>query len=63
MSKKLTEYAAYKGDTFLGIGTVYELSDLLGYTVKTLRSSACDFAHNKCGDDCLIVFKLDYDEE
>lgn len=33
-----TEYAVYKGDKFLTIGTLHEIADYLGITYGSLKS-------------------------
>lgn len=37
MARKLTDYALYRGDVFVMIGTIEEISEYLGVKIKTAR--------------------------
>ena len=66
---KLTEYALYKGDEFVDIGTIRQLSKSLGIKENTLRYLASNkhyerVASRKASEyGSLIAFKLDESEE
>lgn len=40
-SYKAREYALYKGENYLGEGTIRQLSERFGYTIKTLQWYNC----------------------
>jgi hypothetical protein len=49
-----TEYAVYKGDKFLTIGTLHEIAEYLGITygsLKSLKSTGRVYIFVKLGDD------------
>ena len=49
-----TEYAVYKGDKFLTIGTLHEIADYLEITygsLKTFKSKGKVYIFVKLGDD------------
>lgn len=62
MARKLTDYALYRGDVFVTIGTIEEISEYLGVKIKTARfyASECYRRRNKNG---MILFKIEVDNE
>jgi hypothetical protein len=60
----MKEYALYKGDTLLGIGTITELAEITGKLPKTLRfygapSYQKRAEKRKNSKNCLILICLD----
>lgn len=49
MARKLTDYALYRGDVFVMIGTIEEISEYLRVKIKTARfyASECYRRRNK----------------
>lgn len=65
---RLNTYAAYRGESFIGIGTKYELSELLGVlpaTVKWYATNACERRREDSRETAnrVYVVKLEDDEE
>ena len=60
---KLNEYAAYRGDEFLVIGTAQEISEKLGIKLKTVYRYISDEYKSQVKDynRSLIIIKLDKD--
>jgi len=59
------EYIAYQGDRPLGIGTVRELSESLGYGYSTLSFNASPSAHKRSGgsDKAILLYEIEKDDE
>ena len=65
---RLNVYAGYRGDEFIGIGTKYELAELLGILPETLKhyaSKACERKREQMQEtpNRVYVFKLDDDDQ
>lgn len=56
------EYAAYKGDEFLTVGTVYEIAEELGISVQKAKYYTYD-SYKKRGKGNAIVLELLTDDE
>ena len=54
MAKKPSEYALYKGDTFIDIGTAEELAKKLNCKVKTIYQYAMP-AKRQCKNTLLAI--------
>jgi hypothetical protein len=50
MSKKITEYALYKGDTLLNVGTIKEIAEATGTKPSTLHYYATPAYRKRCKD-------------
>lgn len=61
---KLREYALYKGEKFISVGTSVELASLWGVSPKTIRFWSTPYYRRKFKDDKnrLICIKLEDDE-
>lgn len=59
--RKPVEYALYKGDDFINIGTPEELAKFIGVKVRTIYFYATDIyiKRNENNPKRYIVFKLD----
>lgn len=59
---KMKEYALYKGDKFIDIGTKEYLANLLNVRKETIEfyASPTQFKRNK--DNCYVVVRIDDDE-
>lgn len=59
----MKEYAVYKGDEFLAIGTTKELSKKLNIKEETIRKYATNWAKKRSKGNSLIVFRVEEDEK
>lgn len=61
----MTEYVAYKGDKVLGVGTIQELADKLGYTYKNMKYKSYPAAHRKAkeGSNAILLYEIEEDED
>ena len=59
------EYIAYKGDKPLGVGTVKELAEGLGYAYSTLQFNTSPSAHkrSKDSDKVVLLYEIEEDED
>ena len=57
------EYAIYKGDEFIAIGTIKELSEKTGYSETTLRYCTHPASRRRNKGNRLIVIQVEEDEE
>lgn len=57
------EYAAYRGEEFLDIGTIEYLSESLGYRPVTLLHRSYPAGHKRAGKAGIRLFIMDDDEE
>ena len=55
MGRHKSEYAIYKGDESIDLGTAEELSKKLGLTVKTIQFLATKAHHNRATSDNWMV--------
>lgn len=53
------EYAIYKGDEFIAIGTIKELAEKTGYAESTLRFCTRPSSMKRSKGNRLIVFKVE----
>ena len=62
---KAKECIAYQGDRPLGVGTVKELAESLGYAYSTLSFNASPSAHKRSGDSdkVVLLYEIEDDEE
>lgn len=62
--RKPIQYALYKGDEFIALGTKYYLADYIGVTVRTIEfyTSPTYRKRNKKGN-CYIVIKIEEDKD
>ena len=62
---KAKEYIAYRGDRPLGVGTVKELAESLGYAYSTLSFNASPSAHKRSEDSerVVLLYEIEDDEE
>lgn len=64
---KLTEYALYKGDKFIDVGTIRELAKRTGINPNTLKYIAAPIHHKRVSgreieNDTLIAYKLESED-
>lgn len=57
------EYAIYKGDEFIAIGTIKELAEKTGYSETTLRYCTNPASRKRNKGNRLIVIQVEDDEE
>lgn len=57
--KKLKEYAAYKGDRFIGIGTLQELATIMGVKKQTVYFYTTPSSRKRNTENGIVVFTLD----
>jgi len=48
--RKVKEFALYRGDQFLGMGTYKELSEISGLSISTLQKINGKFYQKQCDD-------------
>lgn len=62
---KAKEYITYQGDRPLGVGTVKELAESLGYGYSTLSFNASPSAHKRCkgSDRAILLYEIEEDDE
>lgn len=60
---KLKQYALYKGDKFIEIGTRQELAELLGVTVKTIDYYKSKAWLDRSGYRSYVLVEVKDDEE
>lgn len=64
MQKQSTKLiAAYKGDTFLCVGTVEEVAEYLGKTVETVKFYCYPAYHKRVKEDGLKCYRIEEEEE
>lgn len=56
------EYAIYKGDEFIAIGTIKELAEKTGYSETTLRYCTHPASRRRNKGNRLIVIQVEDDE-
>lgn len=61
--RKNPEYALYKGDKFIEIGTAKELAEYLGVSERTVHFYSTPTYMKRNKENHYIVIKIDYDEE
>ncbi|MGM0260523.1 hypothetical protein IGK73_002413 [Enterococcus sp. AZ102] len=61
-NKKHKIVAAYKGDTFLRVGTVEEVAEHLGVTVDTVKFYCSPIHHKRKGENGLKCYRIDIDD-
>ena len=61
--RKNPEYALYKGDTFITIGTARELAEYLGVSERTVHFYSTPTYMKRNKENHYIVIRIDYDEE
>lgn len=59
----MTEYVAYKGERVLGVGTIQELADGLGFTYKNMKYRTYPSAHKKMGEGAILLYEIEDDED
>lgn len=57
------EFACYKGDEFIAIGTIKELAEKTGYAESTLRFCTHPASRRRNNGNRLIVIQVEEDEE
>lgn len=62
MSKTL-EYAIYKGDDFIMIGTIYEISQKLGLSPKSVEFYGRPAHHKRVAKNGIVAIPLRDEEE
>jgi len=55
------EYAVYKGDQFIGLGTADYLANKLGVSVETIRFRSTPTYKKRVTDDALITVRIEDD--
>lgn len=63
MGRNPNIYAAYKGDTFLNVGTIQQIAKFLGVSIDTAYYYATPTHLKKKGEGATIVFKLDDEDD
>ena len=58
-SIKKVEYAAYKGEDIIGVGTIDELAKTTGFTKQTLKFSATPTARKRNKGNKLVLYKIE----
>jgi hypothetical protein len=59
----MTIYAAYRGDTFIAVGTAAELAEELGGNERKIRWYATPTAHKRHSyENSIRVYRLEDDE-
>jgi hypothetical protein len=59
---KINEYAVYKGDKFITVGTAKEIAEELNVKQKTVYVWACPYHHRRAGLNTKIAIKMDEGE-
>ena len=59
---KMKEYALYKGDKFIDIGTKEYLANLLNVKKETIEFYASPTKLKRNKDNCYVVVRIDDDE-
>lgn len=59
---KMKEYALYKGDKFIDIGTKEYLANLLNVRKETIEFYASPTQLKRNKDNCYVVVRIDDDE-
>lgn len=59
----MKEYAIYRGDTFVDLGTAKELAERLGVKENTIYCYASKSKKYRYGEDRMIAVEMDGDEE
>lgn len=59
---KMKEYALYKGDKFIDIGTKEYLANLLNVRKETIEFYASPTQLKRNRDNCYVVVRIDDDE-
>lgn len=59
----MTEYVAYKGEQVLGVGTIKELADGLGFTYKNMKYRTYPSAHKKMSEGSVLLYEIEEDDE
>lgn len=59
---KIKEYALYKGDRFIDIGTKEYLANLLNVRKETIEFYASPTQLKRHKDNCYVVVRIDDDE-
>ena len=59
------EYIAYRGEQPLGVGTIEELAEKLGYTYKNMQYKSYPAAHRKAkdGSNAILLYEIEDDED
>ena len=57
-ARKNIEYAIYKGDSFIDLGTAQELSERLGIKERTIKYYATNTHHNRTAQEGTIAIKI-----
>lgn len=61
--KATTIYAAYRGDTFIAVGTAAELAEELGGNEKKIRWYSTPTAHSRYAyEKSIRVYRIDHEE-
>lgn len=65
MARRASEYALYKGDTFIGIGTMKELVELSGYALDSLTKCRTTYytSVRKDPHNRLYLINLDVEDD
>ena len=61
MIKMAAEYAVYKGDKFIDLGTTDYLANKLGVSVETIRFLSKPAYKKRVTDDALITVRIEDD--
>ena len=59
----MKEYALYKGDEFIAIGTVKKLAEIIGVKEETIRFYASNFYKKRTKENGYYVIKLEEEKE
>lgn len=57
--KKKAIYALYKGDTFIDLGTIDYLANILNVSVRTAKFYKSPVYHKRCKDNALIIIRIE----
>lgn len=61
--KNMDDYAMYRGDTFIDLGTLDELADKYGTTRKHMRYLATAAVHRRLsGNKALLLYRIKDDK-
>ncbi len=64
MQKQSTKViAAYKGDTFLCVGTVEEVAECLGKTLNTVKFYCKPAHHKRASENAIKCYRIEEEEE
>ena len=57
------EYIAYRREQPLGIGTIEELAESLGFTDKNMKRRTYPSAHKNMSEGSILLYEIEDDED